>query len=632
MNIELRPGHKGFGGLLAPRVARRTSMPPPPSPPAAATLFPSFADPGSSGIWADLTVSQRTQRQLVAGEMVANGWLVDPDTVTFDDTVTITSSAQLDTWFNGTAVGGVTRNVTRNQRVLLDPAGTWTYASEALIDRARGLDYLSWGKMLLVDGQGIDMRSRVQITGTRGLFWRNTRFSCSLLDTGADLTWSPGAVTVNVTNGGSGFEVGQALTVVTRGAFVYTDPVLTVASIGAGGAITAVTVNNRGMMTGTSAITVSSATSTGNATLSCVPGTNVRDTNIIFVNRSSSFPLLSVVNFADCAIGSGLQTDNALAWMVGITADNIDQLGMLRCSFDGFQTGLRAPTVRRLIVHECDGQRQIGDWSITLNTRVNTTGVGATYASIYPDGQVFHWFSRNTLRRPYSNADLVNSAGHDMGIDQEHSDPQQWGTSGDTGGYQAWNELNAYYLGRTIAKFRAAKGLTYYGGTQGPYTDDSSYRIDRGVFGDFYGTVAANSIVAFNGVTEVGRTTAVRVGALGPSGSNVNDSTPNAVARSLTASGFSSTLNLVKCVVGGTSTPTGSTIIPGTINQAGTVNADPTVAGDYAAKFPGAFTTDGEGRTVYTFDDGGTRAAFRAALWAQFGRAGEGFFNPASWG
>lgn len=599
--------------------------------PTPASIFPNFADPGSSGVWSDLATADRTQRQDVATEMSTNGWFVDPDTVTFDDTVTITGITQLESWLNGTAVSGVTRNVARNQKLLL--AGSFDYATLATNARFRALDYLANGKMLFIDGQGVSYTTKLVITGCRGLFFRNIQFDATQTIVGGDLTWSPGFMNVNITSGGSGFVVGQTLTVVTRPSSVYKDPVLQVASVDGSGAITAVTVTDRGMITSSSAMTFSSATSTSDASITGSFPTNPRDSQAISVTRSGTFPLPTVVTFDQCNIGAGYRTSDPLECMVGINIDNCEQVVVTRCNFNLIQTAIKCPGARRLVFHDNDFRGQIGDSRFISNTRGNTAvSGGSTFNTLWPDGLCYRWDSRNTVRAVVDACDLVNSAGHDMGLDQEHSDCQQSGTSGDTGSYMQWSEFNMNYLERVTYKDRPLKGQRYYGGTQGIYLDDSTYYIQHGSYGDFFATLGANTITGWNGNVWYSRCTAARVGALAPSGTNVNSTKPSFNSRKKYATTHTSDHTVRKCVAGDIRTiSSGTAYEAGNLIQVSNTIIDPTVAGAYAAGFPGTFTTDGEGRTVYSFDDAVSRAAFRSGLWALFGKADVGFFDPASW-
>lgn len=602
--------------------------------PVAATLYPAFADPGSAGVWADLSADERAQRQAVAVEFTTNGWLPNPDAIVFDDTITCNSSTELNNWFNGVAVSGVTVSALRNQKVLLNPAGTWTYAGLANMDKVRGLNWVANGKICYIDGQATDFRTKLTITGLRGLFIRNVRFGQSLVDTGADLTWSPGAVTATPTVVGAGFVVGQTLTVVTAPSAVYKYPVMTVATVDGAGGITGVTVSDRGMMTATAAIVVSSATSTSNATISCAPGSNIRDNLAITLTRSASFVLPCVVNFDQCEFGAGFTTTNNLAYQVAINIDNAEQCIVTRSSFKGVQTAVKSPGCRRLCFHENDVQLQIGDAFFVTNTRGDTAvGTGSTFNTLWPDKISYTWESRNTIRDCVDACDLVNSAGHDMGLDQEHSDGSQRGTGGDTGGYMYWNEFSCLYNERTTFKDRPVKSLRYYGGTQGIYLDDSSSAVTAGAYSCLMAALGSNNVAFWSGNTWFGRVTSVRTGALAASGTNVNNATPAIYSRKKFGTALASNHTVRKCVAGAIqTTASGSVYEAGTLVQVANVIADPTLAGDYAAKFPGAFTTDAEARTSYAFDDTVSKAAFRTALFARFGRAGEGFLDPASWG
>lgn len=602
-----------------------------PTPTPTSSIFPNFADPGSSGVWSDLATADRTQRQAVATEMSTNGWFIDPDDVTFDDTVTITGITQLESWLNGTAVSGVTRNVTRNQKLLL--AGSFDYATLAANARFRALDWLANGKMLFIDGQGVSYTTKLVITGCRGIFFRNIQFDATQTIIGGNLTWSPGFMNVNITGGGSGFVVGQTLTVVTRPSSVYKDPVLQVASVDGSGAITAVTVNDRGVITSSSAMTFSSATSTSNASITGSFPTNPRDEQAISVARSGTFPLPTVVTFDQCNIGAGYRTSDPIECMVGISVDNCEQVVVTRCRFNSFQTGVKVTSCRRMVMHENDFRGQIGDSRFFTNTRGNTAvSGGSTFNTLWPDGLCYRWDSRNTTRDAADACDLVNSAGHDMGLDQEHSDSQQSGTSSDTGAYSQWSEFNMTYLERTTFKDRPLKGQRYYAGTQGVYLDDSTFAIKHASFGDFAATVASNVFTAWSGDVLYARCTAVRVGALAPSGTNANNSRTSIYSRKKYGTALSSNHTVRNCVAGDVSTiSSGTAYEAGNLIQSGNLLVDPVTSGAYAANFPGTFTTDGEGRTAYSFDDTVSRSAFRSGLWALFGKAGVGFFDPASW-
>lgn len=605
------------------------------------------------GEYANLSAPELAAVNVVVDEFATNGWHPDPDAVSWDDTITVTTSLQLDQWFAGTSVSGVTINVARNQRVRLDPGGTWTPASIALID-IRDKDYLAGGKTLLIEalsGRPI-ITSQFTVFGSRGVYFRTLAFAASVTTTGGDLNWNPGLNEITVSGGGTGYTVGDTFTV--TGGAIVDDPTFEVATVNGSGAILTVTVTDPGATTSFSGTTVSPVSVTGTgATFSGLGiGNNPRDAPTVTVTRSASFPKLSVVWFDDVHFGARFQASpvtDPLEYIVGLRISNAaDEVVVKSSKFYGYQTGISAATVRRFKVWMTEFQGGIGDATFAINNAGNALTGANVYNTIYPDKLVYYWSRLNTMHNIVDDCAIVNGAGENMLFSEEHTDFWQLSTGTDTGGYKWLLQYGTSYVKRVT--YQDYHNLRVTGGAQGVYLDDGSFAVD-GIVHDSIVSASANvTFTAWNGTSYAAYVTGFRPGSLAPSAVDPPDAfdytiDPNPLYHSRKlgdGTAPATSANVRNIIVSGLSTSTSPPayiyVVP---TQAGVVLASPrigTVAPNrYQDVFVGdtAFTLDGEGRTVYSFTDNAsvTPAQLRSSLWGLFapkvGTAGSS--NPATW-
>lgn len=593
-----------------------------------------------------LSVLESAQRDTVLAEM-ANDWSPDVDSAVWDDTINISSSQQLYDFWNGVSVGGVTIDTTRNQRVKLTTPWINDRASNLANDRLRGKDWLVNGKVHLIESDTDTVRLNFQFRpfGVRGVYIRNVEFSQTVTEFGGDTDWNPGANTILVTGLGSGFTVGEILTIDSTHATIYENPVLRVASVDGSGGLTSVVVDSGGTDYGvisgnTYNVSVSSTGSTSNGTLTIQIGVNPRDTVIVDLSRTSSFPSLPVIVFDSCAIGSGHYTSDPTEWQSSLSANNCEQVTLKNCSFNGYQTANKVISTRRFSRIGCDYQNGIGDMCIFLNTGATTAIGGTTFTGNFGDSYAYHYAALNTARNLYDNSNAVTSSGKIMGLYLEHTDFGQHGTSGDTGPIAFWAEFNAAYLERST--YRDAKGVRYSGGTQGSYNDDTNFEINGGSFSNIIAATASAIFTGWNSERLVSvYDTALRCGQIPPNGDGTGGINTNLDVEvgflSRKKSTFSGTSEHIvrKGVMGTVKTVSGTGYVAGDLTETDNIIV-PAVGG--AQSYDSAFPTlgavdDAQGRMSYTFTDDGVenQEEFRARMYAAFGVPGFGAFHPSQW-
>lgn len=595
-------------------------------------LYVGMQEVWSSSIFSSLNAAEAAQRDAVIAEM-ANNWSPDVDSIVWDDDVTVSSETALYSWLNANA------NDTRNQRVVL--VEPFTNDRSADNDRIRGKDYVSNGKCLLIESDsGIThLKHKLVIPGSRGIYFRNVGISPTIGICGDDTDWAPGANTVTVASGGTGFTPGETLTLAAATA-IYEPPVITVDTVGGSGEILTVTVGTGSdfgvLNANTYGVSASSAGSTSNASLNILIGTSPRDKYIVNVNRNSTFPKLPIVVFDGCEVGSGYEDAvNPYQWYSGIKGDNIEQLTLLNTTFKGYQNANSVITVRRFSRIGCDYQLGIGDCLAMTNVRVDAViSGGQTFRDVYPDGEAYEYSALNTARNLYDNAAATTATGKIMGLYLEHTDFGQRGTSSDQAGINYWGEFNAAYMSRIT--YRDAKGARNAASTQGFYNDDTTFEINGGTFSNILATMAPAIYTGWNATQVVSAyDTGIRVGELPPDGATVFDNNPGFLSRQSSGFGGTSAHSVRKSLLGKSNTVSGSGYVAGDLTNTDLTLVD---ASGGSAAYDAAFPTigavnDGDGRMSYPFTDDGveTQAAFRSRLYAAFGKSGVGAFDPAKW-
>lgn len=585
-------------------------------------------------------------RSLIVDEF-DNDWDPDIDNIVWDDVVTISGSQELYNFWFGTAVGGVTVDDTRNQRIVLSSSWVNDRDSTLANDRLRGKNWLDNGKVHLIESESttVRMNSQMRPFGARGIYWRNIEFSQTVTEFGGNPDWNPGANTIVVYSGGSGFSVGEILSIDSDHSTIYENPVLRVASVDGSGAITSVVVDSGGTDYGvisgnTYSISVSSNGSTSNGSLTIQTGVNPRDSVIIDISRTSSFSNFPVMIFENCKIGSGYYSSEPSEWMTGISANNCEQVTLKKCLFNGCQTANKIISTRRFRRSLCDYQNIIGDMCIALNTGATSLIGGISFETNFGDSYAYHYADRNTARNLYDNSNAVTSSGKIMGLYLEHTDFGQHGTSGDTGPIRFWAEYNVAYLERST--FRDAKGVRYSGGTQGSYNDDTNLEINGGSFSNIIAATASATFTGWNSERLVSvYDTALRCGTIPPNGDGTGGVNTNLDVEvgflSRKKSTFTGTAEHIvrKGVMGTVKTVSGTGYVAGNLSQEDNVLV-PAVGGAaaYAAAFPeiGA-VDDAQGRMSYSFTDDGqeSQSEFRSRMYSSFGQADAGAIDPAQW-
>lgn len=594
-----------------------------------------------------LNTAELAHRAIVVSEFNTNGWNPNIDAITWDDTVAITSESQLYSWLNGTAVGGVTRNVARNQRVQLTKP--FTNDRTAAIDRLRGNDWTAAGKALLIESANPSDRVTLGVgltnTGSRGIYIRRIGVKRTLTQDGANTEWVAGANSVTVTNGGTGFAVGDILTLTTSNSNMYNLPTLRVTSV-SGGVITGLAIDDTGLATGT--VTGIAATSPGGGTGAVVTvtvGVNPRDTYLVQITRSSTFPQLPVMIFDDVDFGLYSVSTHPYDWYSIVQAQNADQLYLKDCKFNGYQTAVSLGTIRRFKAEGCDFQNGIGDVIFGTNARGDTaiTGVGS-FNSVYPDKLQYCWLRLNTVRNLYDGSTATTPGGKNMGLCFEHTDTAlQLGTATDTGGYRAVVEYHMSYAERVTYKDSVRRAVRLAAQTQGNYLDDTTLGIDILVHNCIVASMATATFTGWNGTVYEAFNTGVRTGHVPPTPTvevdgfaGSYDARTGFYSRKLSTWAGVADHYIRKSLMGIITTQTGSGILPGTLYDAGD-NVIVNPAGgpsEYQAAFPAlGATADYQGKMQYDFTDDGaeTQAAFRARMYAAFGKSYAGVTNPAIW-
>ena len=611
------------------------------------------------GEYDHLSTDAQAQAAAVIAHFSDNGWNPDPDAVSYDDTITLSSSANLRSWVNGSSVESQPlRNATRNQKVKLATSGTWTYASRNLID-IRGLDWTANGKILLIEpeaGSGYTIiTSRFRINGARGVYFRRIAFAADASLVGDTEIFAPDTLkSVTITTPGSGYVVGEAITF--TGTFDEA-PVATISSVDGSGGITGIEVTYGGKQIRESQTRVLQLTGVGVTTAAGTGAVlaGVVDTSdpkgdagvIVQIDRTGTFPLLSCAIFADCKFGAEVAAspnNDPKKYPTAFKAQNIDQLYIINCFFDGYRTALKCTTVRLLKVHGTDFQRNLADIMIHVNTGATSSG----YDTVYPDKLVWNWARLNTARNYVDACATLNSQNEDMRFDQLHTDFWQMGNTDDPGGFRYLIEYNAVYGERVTYMDRdennrnfAPKELRVTGGTQGIFTSRDHTPGMNGVTHDNIIAVnTTNQYVFTSGRQYIEHNTGVRVGAMAPSATTVPDGynyslDENSAVRLKQPPGGEAVIYTRNNIVGSISAED----VGITHTASGNVLADPRkTAGTgttYADVFQGTFTTDSEGRQAYTLDDTTAVATFRADLYAQLApesaHAGKGAMDPALW-
>lgn len=576
------------------------------------------------------------------------GWNPDIDNVSWDDTVAITSESQLYNWLNGTAVSGVTRNVARNQRVQLTKP--FTNDRTAAIDRLRGNDWLALGKALLIESANpadrVDLRVGITISGATGVYFRRIGVKRIVAEDSVPNTeWVAGCNSVTVTAVGAGFQVGQTLTLATSNSNMYNLPVLTVASVDGNGGITGLTITNSGIATATvTGIVASSATSTTNAVITSTVPINPRDTSLISVSRNGTFPLLPVVIFDDCDFSLVGLSNQPYNWYSIAKGQNVGQVYMLNCKFNGYQTAIGFETIRRLKVEGCDFQNGIGDAIFMTNWRGDSVvaGVGS-FNTVYPDKTAYLWNRLNTIRNLYDNAGATTPSGKVMGIGFEHTDGAQTGTGTDTGPIIRLDELMTVYAERETYIDSLRRTVRLAGQTQGIYNDDTPNSITGLTHNCIIASSATASYVAWSGDYRLAYCTGLRTGKIPPSATvpvdgfaGDFDARTGFYSRAKNTWAGTKDHYIRRSLMGVITTSTGTGIQEGNIIDDGTNSiVDPKGgATAYADAFPSiGATNDSQGRMQYAFTDDGleTQEAFRSRMYAAFGKAYAGCTDPALW-
>lgn len=616
--------------------------------------------------YAHLSAGGAALAAAVKAEFTANGWNPSINSISWDDTITATSSAQLRAWLtSGTAIGGVVPDpANRNQRVRLDSAGTWTWANQNQID-CRARDWQINGKVCLIEPltTSPQITSRFRVLGSRGLYIRNLDFVGSCTDYGLDITWAPYTVaSVAITSGGTGYTAGDTLTgtggtkeaACTLHVDTVSSGVVTAVSISYGGKL--LTVAPTGWSGGTGSGFTATATLQGS-------GGSPRDTQTFIVDRTSSFPLLSSCIVDNCRFGPEFKTSpvtDPLNYPTAMGGGNIEQVYVLNCLFKGYETGISISTGRHVKIYNNDFQRGIGDAVDHFNTNSTTViGAGTVYSTVYPDKLVYTWSKFNTLRNMVDACATLNSQGEDVRMDQEHTDFLQHGSPGDDGSYTTLEEYNMSYEERITYQDRngsipagsTSPTVRVNGGCQGMYLDDAgvTFNIDNITHSNTFVMCAFNAFTTYNGTSYVERNTGTRVGNIAPSATTVPDGfnypqDPYAwITIRQKAGATGAVANILNNICSALLVVDDANFdAPTTYNPSGNVIADTrkaAIGGGSAMSdiFSGTFTTDGEGRQSYTFlDDGSnTPAQFRTALHAQFTpkapNTAKGALDPATW-
>lgn len=178
-----------------------------------------------------------------------------------------------------------------------------------------------------------------------------------------------------------------------------------------------------------------------------IPTNTSRDAAVcIRSQRTSSYAQLSVVRVEECGIGSAFNPSapvDGLSSGVGfIQTGAHEQIDIINNVFKACQTSISLSGCRFVRRWGNDFQGNIGDASIILHTtKFAYTGVSSVYGAVDKgwDERSIIWTRMNTVRN-LLDSELISN---------QHTDPIQFGTSGDIGGYTELVEFEVY-LGNRV--------------------------------------------------------------------------------------------------------------------------------------------------------------------------------------
>lgn len=395
-------------------------------------------------------------------------------------------------------------------------------------------------------------------------------------------------------------------------------------------------------------VTFSRTVSDHGGSLNWVPGDggiDPMDTNAFVVQRNSSRPLWSIVHFEDCYFGGGFsanptQAANPLDWMIACTLTYAEEIYMKNCKFKGAKLGVKLNNVRRFKADNPDFQQIVGDCMTNMNS--DTLILSENIRTLYPNDQnVYTWINGMTVRNLFDNATQLSADLRDRQFWNEHSDMIQHGTSTDTIGNKCLIENFMCYAERATYKDVSNSRMT--AAPQGIYLDDTNMNLVTVIRNSLIAASSVWTIKGWNGSTYIDNCTVVRVGSMAPSatlGANGFNETvdPKPKVSATQKTGYRGSIRVRNCILGEINTPSGTGYEGSMLSQSNNIIANPTIGtANYSSIFKGTFTTDSEGRNVYTFTDDGesTQELFRQALYNQFAPKTEyriyGVKNPQIW-
>lgn len=478
-------------------------------------------------------------------------------------------------------------DTTKHHKRILQTTGIWTTASGGTDMHILGKDFLAGGGSLLIISQDpanpVKITNWMRVTGSTGIHFKNVAFCHSVTNAGKDPTWTP-----------------------------------------------------------------SKAADPANPLYNTADPRNTN--NMVYVTRNSTNPAYPVVIFENCRFG--VLHANASAppteFTVGLRLEYCHEVQVKGCSFKGCYNGISTVRTRRVLSHRNDLQQIISDNEVNLCNYVaaDSTPPGITV----DDPHVYYWARLNTYRNPVDANNYLNPDGSDPEFWNTHSDVFQLGTTTDSYGYRALMEYCTAHRSRvTYHDYNdAVAGMVRKdGGIQGAYMDDTPKSINLVLHSNLLTGTGYNVMTAWSGTVYAERNTLGRASKLAPSavlatdGYNFTiDYHPRFWSRKDDLAGAYAEHNITDNIFAELST-TASTgmAVADVVNQAGNVIADPRLGSAagvrYSDVLTGPFTTDGEGRTTYSFTDDGaaTQAAFRTALYSIFKpkTATVGVSNPTSW-